>query len=734
MVISLNLIYYNKISLIKRFFFTLPLIILLFSNKSFAISAFSQDKSDLPVVLKALTIEGDKLNQQLIAKGNVEVSKGLSVVYADQITYNKFTKSITVLGNLKIKNLEVGFIRGTNAEFADDFSWGNFYDSRLFFNDGSYLFSKKIIRENPLKTSLYNSFFSFCPNDDIVNDETKAGVIRDFAGISSSKTTIDRKKQIMTTSNAVFRILNIPIFYTPYLSTPLLAKKRESGLLQPSYVKNSNFGLGIKIPYYLVINPHIDLTISPLLYTRNNQFIIDNDLRHYTKFGRYNLSFEIANNRIKNNIDNVITSRTSSPYRWQIEGKGDFDIDENFGGDFSINTVSDRDYQRDYHFNYSAFSISKLNFDYIKGRDYFSVKSVRFQELEKENLEKSAQFILPAIDYYVESKPFFFKEKISLKSNAIALQRQDGLQYRRLSMIPQANIPFNVMGNLIDLSAKIQNDYYWLENNFSQTKNNNYEKTQSNYKTEFALNWKLPIIRKSKANTVMIEPMANLVSTGFKKDFHKLPNEDGNDGELTFSNLFITDRIAGYDRNEIGERFSFGARTSFFNKFGEFGLYSGQSYRISNTSQDVDIRGFANNNKSNIVGQASYKAKKYFSLLYLFQLNESNYNNEVNQVSSSFNYDLVTISANYLLLKKTTQNIDKKEQVSLNAGFNLNKEWKVKIFAMHDIELSRTLSRGISFYRDGCCTVFGFSISENNPSNLTKPQKTFNLNLSFKNL
>ena len=154
MVISLNLIFYNKISLIKRFFFTLPLIILLFSNKSFAISAFSQDKSDLPVVLKALTIEGDKLNQQLIAKGNVEVSKGLSVVYADQITYNKFSKSISALGNLKIKNLEVGFIRGTNAEFADDFSWGNFYDSRLFFNDGSYLFSKKIIRENPLKTSL----------------------------------------------------------------------------------------------------------------------------------------------------------------------------------------------------------------------------------------------------------------------------------------------------------------------------------------------------------------------------------------------------------------------------------------------------------------------------------------------------------------------------------------------------------------------------------------------------
>ena len=53
-------------------------------------------------------------------------------------------------------------------------------------------------------------------------------------------------------------------------------------------------------------------------------------------------------------------------------------FDENFGADFLLNTLSDRDYQRDYHFNYSAYSTSKVNFDYIKGRDYFSIKSITF--------------------------------------------------------------------------------------------------------------------------------------------------------------------------------------------------------------------------------------------------------------------------------------------------------------------------------------------------------------------
>jgi hypothetical protein len=51
-----------------------------------------------------------------------------------------------------------------------------------------------------------------------------------------------------------------------------------------------------------------------------------------------------------------------------------------------------------------------------------------------------------------------------------------------------------------------------------------------------------------------------------------------------------------------------------------------------------------------------------------------------------------------------------------------------------DLQSSRTLSRGITLYRDGCCTIFGFSAIEINPSSLNKPQKTFNLSLSFKNI
>lgn len=708
----------------------------LISLNAFAIPSFKTPDNNLPTVLKAKIVKGDNEKKLLIATGDVEVSKGNTKLYADQITYDKNSKLINAIGNLKIKNLEIGNVYGNRAEFKDDFSKGSFFDSKMFFNDGSYLYSKKIDRESESVTSFYNTVFSFCPNEELVNDYRLAGKKIDFASILSRKTKIDRDKQTLKTSHGVFRILNVPLIYLPYLSTPLPAKKRESGLLSLSYVRNSNLGFGIRIPYFYPISDSADLTFTPLIYAGNNQFLLENAFRHYSKFGKYNLNLEIANNKVVNSVDTVIINRTDQKYRWQIQGKGDFNFNQNLGADFDLNTISDRDYQRDYHFNYSAFTSSKINFDYIKGRDYFAIKTLRFQELEKKNLEKSVPFILPQIIANIESKPYFFKEKFILNSDFVALQREEGLQYRRLTISPQAKIPFNIKGNLFEISARIQNDLYSLENNYKQinASNNQYKNFTSNYKTEYLFNWRLPMIRKSKTNALMLEPMFTIVSSEYKKNFNKLPNEESNNGELSYSNLFIADRFSGNDRNEIGERFSYGIKTAFFNKFGEFGLFAGQSHRISDGKQDIEIRGFADNNKSNIVGKAIYRAKKYLSLSYLFQLNESNYNNEVNQLTTALDFKKFNFISDYLLIKKTLQNPQKKEQFNFTAGIKIDKEWQIKIFANHDLALKRTLQRGLIFTRNGCCTIFSFSISENNPSNLTKPQKTFNLNLSFKNL
>jgi LPS-assembly protein len=719
-----------------KLLFAVLLIFLTQYAEAFALINFKATKqSNLPAILKAKIVSGDQINGDINAKGNVEITKDSNVIYADEVNYNKNTKIIKAFGNVKIKNLEIGYVLSPRIEIKDDFSVGDFFDARVFFVDGSYLFSKKMSRLSQEKTSLKKSIFSLCPNEEIVQDNSKAGSIFDFATISSTTATIDKENNNLSSWNSIVKLYEIPILYIPYLQVPLPAKKRQTGLLQPSYSKNSNFGLGVKVPYFIDIAKNKDLTITPTYYFNSEQLILNNSWRHFTKFGSYNLNTEISNNKIESNFDKTVVTRSKKNIRWTLDGKGNFDFNKDFGSDFSIQTVADRNYLRDYHFNYLAYTASKINFDYINKRNYFGVKSIRFQELESASAEKNSAFILPSISSHFETKPLFFKEKLILDSNFTTITRSEGLQYRRGSLTPQFKIPFNLKGNLFEFSTKFQGDLYSLNDKDLRISDSRiFKANQSNLKSEISFNWRLPIRNKSKKNTLTLEPIVNFVMSDFKTKNSLLPLEDSVDSELTFSNLFINDRISGFDRNEAGKRVSYGLKSSFFNSLGEFDFTVGQAFIIKNKKQDVNIRGFADNNKSNIVGIASYKGKKYFSLSYSFQLDQASYRNDVNQVVAGFNYKKFSLNGDYLLIRKTLTSPNKKEQATISSSIELPYKWKVKILATRDFVKKRNIRRGAEILREGCCGDFSFSVIENNQSDLKKPQKTFNLNFTFKNL
>ncbi len=719
--------------------FLLSLLAAFFVAKnSMAFPSFKKgQKESPPAILKADEVDGDQATNTITATGNVEVSKGGSTVYSNKVVYERNDGIVHAIGDVKIKDIEVGNVRATKADIKDDFSSGKFFDSKMVFLDGSYLTSQEINRKDPLTTVLDRPIFSICPNPEISANNALAGEKLDFFSIKSKQTTIDRKEDVMRSKGGIMRIYNVPFFYTPYLSVALPSKKKKSGFLNPSYAKSTNLGLGVRLPYYFYIAPNIDLTTTPLIGISNNQILINNELRHKASYGEYIINAEVANNKIKSTSNTTVVKRTERQYRWNLMGEGKFDFTQNVGLDFKSNLVSDRNYLRDYHFNFLNYSLSKVNFDYIHGRNYHAVKMIKIQELENPAAEKSEPTIMPQIDSHIETKPLFFKETFALTSNTAMITREDGLQYRRATVIPEANIPFNMRGNLFTLNSKLQNDFYWLKNQTSTDTStaSQYQTAQTNVKPEFSFNWRLPLIKKTQTNTLLIEPMVNVVMSSYRKNYSALPNEDSNSSELSVSNLFVSDRIAGFDRNESGKRVNYGVKTNFFNKeYGQFGLTIGQGYKKSGNAQDAIIKGFGTNNKSNLVGQALYKAKKYFYLTYSFQLNESNYSNDVNQVSASLTFDKIMFGTDYLLIKQSQQNLQKMEQMSLFSKMKLSNEWSLTLATSQDLVLGRALSRSAIISRDGCCTIFGFSVMETNPSSLTKPQKSFNISVLFKNL
>ncbi len=710
------------------------------ANHAFAIDSLK--KNNLPVVLKAKQVNGDQVNQELEAKGNVEISKGTSKLFADSVIYRKKSKKFSASGNLKAKDLEVGYLTASSGEISDDLSSGEFFDSKIFFNDGSYLFSDRIQRNSPSLTILEEPSFSICPNQKIVDDDSKAGKIRNFATLTSTKSTIDRESGNIKSRNSVFKIYNVPVFYTPYSRIAIAGKKRQTGFLNPGYTRNNNFGLAIKTPLFIDISPSKDLTITPTYFFQNQQTLLSNQFRHGTKYGEYFANLELANNRTAKakNFAGIGTSKKE--LRWNLKSEGSFDFTRDHGFDFKINDMSDRNYLKNYNFTglsrFVPYTVSGAEFDYKHGRNYYFLNATKIQELDNKNTEKQEQIVLPAAEYHFETKPFFSKERISLTSNFTNIYRVSGLGYQRASLVPAVKLPFNFGGNLFEIDGRMQSDFYTLQrvnsgNGIAQN-SGNYNSFLTNKKTEASLNWRLPMIKKTSFETTTIEPMANFVVSDFSQTNFLTPNEDSNSSELTVGNLFVTNRISGYDRIEAGQRFNYGFKSAYFHKFGQFSLTFGQSYRIKNKVQDVAIRGFANNNRSNYVGQATYKAKKYFSLTYSFQLDQSSFRNDINQLNSNFEYKFFTFNTDYLLIRRNLQVQQRREQLNFSTGFILPDSWKITLNSTIDLNTNRQLQRGITFERFGCCTNFSFLISESKPGVLSKPVRTFDLKYSFKNL
>jgi len=100
-----------------KLLFAVLLIFLTQYAEAFALVNFKTTKqSNLPAVLKAKIVSGDQINGDINAKGNVEITKDSNVIYADEIRYNKNTKIIKAFGNVKIKNLEIGYVLSPRIE------------------------------------------------------------------------------------------------------------------------------------------------------------------------------------------------------------------------------------------------------------------------------------------------------------------------------------------------------------------------------------------------------------------------------------------------------------------------------------------------------------------------------------------------------------------------------------------------------------------------------------------
>src|SRR5690606_35721114 len=80
--------------------------------------------------------------------------------------------------------------------------------------------------------------------------------------VSAGSVRIDEGESYGIARNAVLRVKNVPVLYTPWLRFPV-SDERQSGWLFPNLGYSDSDGLDISLPYYFNLAPNYDMTLMP---------------------------------------------------------------------------------------------------------------------------------------------------------------------------------------------------------------------------------------------------------------------------------------------------------------------------------------------------------------------------------------------------------------------------------------------------------------------------------------
>ena len=202
--------------------------------------------------------------------GDVDLHYGQYVLRADKVNYNQDTGEVRAEGHLQLDG-------GTNDEhiLADhatlnlDLDTGRFYDVTgsvgvrgnltrrkvIYTSPNPFLFTGRVvIKSGPMQFRVIDGTMTSCrlPRPDW---RISAGRIDMGDGQASAR-------------NAIFRVLNVPVVYLPYVTHPVMSSDRQSGFLIPVYSQSSTKGTVLGEQVYLALNRSMDLTIGTDFFSR----------------------------------------------------------------------------------------------------------------------------------------------------------------------------------------------------------------------------------------------------------------------------------------------------------------------------------------------------------------------------------------------------------------------------------------------------------------------------------
>ena len=507
----------------------------------------------------------------------------------------------------------------------EDFKMNNKNDPRVFANS---------MQSNENGISFNKSIFTLC--------EFREGEKCPPWTLQASKMTQDNKKKTIYYKNAVVKIFNVPIFYTPYLSHPDPTVDRRSGLLPPTFSSSKNLGSGVALPYFWAMNADKNFTATTKFFSSQHPLFIG-EYHQAFKNSEFLLDFGYTEGYKK-------TSNTKKPgnkSHFFSQFVKNFKGSDNSETTFKLTTqdVSNNKYLKLYKLksnliNHQAEETLENSIDYTYTKeDLFFGFNASVYETLSDNYNDKYEYIFPEIT--IDKNLLSTKEfgNLDLQTN-FKVHNYD--TNRQSSFF---NNELNWISNDLFFNSKIKNNF------LGKLKNINYEsKNIDIYKDDYTnelfgaagLLSEIELQKKKNNSTHLLTPklLLKLAPGSMRKEIEG--------SRLTPINAFNLNRVEEFNNFETGNSatigFDFNIKKKNLDKF-NFSVA-----QIINEKENKKFHSLTGMDEklSDLVGEASFNLNEKINFNYEFNVDQNYQDLNYSDFNANINFKDIDFDFNYI--------------------------------------------------------------------------------------
>ncbi|TPW32093.1 LPS-assembly protein LptD [Pararhizobium mangrovi] len=674
------------------------------------------------LLLSSKKLSYNENTHTVVASGQVQIAYDGYRLVANRVEYNQDTGRVRAAGEVALVNPDGTKLYADNLDVTDNFADGFVNGLRIDTPQKTHIVATSAERRGGVQTQFNNGVYTACKPCEENPDRAP------FWQIRARKIVQDSEAQTVRLRNATFDLFGLPVGYFPYLS--VTTAKRKSGILRPSLGYDDALGFSVSVPYFQVLSPYSDATLTVTGYTKQG-FLADTEYRR--RFRNGSLGFRAAGiGQFSPKEFETGSADYGKTGRFLFATQGSFDINPRWKTGWNVFYETDENFGRTYAIpGYNSSTVtSQAYLTGIDGKNYFDLHAYRFDEQGSEksseigvkNLEKSQPFVLPVIDYSRVSDEPVFGGQLSFNANETSIYRSqaartntndDGfsryrglegnthrlsgeLEWKRTQTFDNGLLLTPILAARGDAFDINMDDPTPSTSGVNPAIDEFEDGTRFRTMVTAGLEASYPFVATAAHSSHVIEPIAQLFVRPNEDDPGSFPNEDAQSFVFDTTNLFDRDKFSGYDRVEGGTRANVGVRYtgSFDNGVTLDGVF-GQSYQIAGQnsfdSPDLVYAGHdsgLDHTVSDYVGSLGVSLPVGIDLSSQARFDNSSFALQRTDVNATYANRILSTGITYAQLAPQPEygSTNTAQEVSANARLKFAQNWSVYGKATYDIE------------------------------------------------